>query len=118
MTTPWAPRCICGATLYGATNHGVWTLEWIACEYRTCGACGSTRAYMPPDIIAEKNVRIMHGDQCVEHVSLLDALDQEPAWKDQTIERGEGRILLAKVFESVNGDLGWLVMAPHPEDGP
>lgn len=108
--------CACGASLDVAKREGVWNLGDVACEYRTCINCHSTRAYMPNDARAGRKVQIYEdGRVAWEGTSLLAALEETPA-REAVIQR-EG-IVLARAVEApaeTAPSRFWFVLAPEKE---
>lgn len=112
--------CICGEDLYGARSEGIWTMGDVACEYRTCRQCHSTRAYMSRDVHPRGECVVYADPDTSEawtvagvvhsYPSLLDALDLPPPTpRAQIIRAG---LVLAQAFESPTGRLGWIVSPP------
>lgn len=108
--------CACGESLDGRPGR-VWTMGDIACEYRDCANCGSTRAYMPADIVRGRHIGLYENPETSEVSgewdSLLDALEHAPA-KELAELRRNGR-LLARAFVGP-GVCGWLIATPEKED--
>lgn len=111
--------CVCGATLDGAPSHGVWTMGDLACEYRTCLNCHSTRAFMPSDVKIGRKVRI-YEDRVTSEIawegdSLLDALAEVPARNAEIKRNG---VTLARAVGHPNDAVRsriWFVLPPERE---
>ncbi len=103
--------CVCGESLDGLPGV-TWDVGGIACEYRTCGHCHSTRAYMPRDKLA--GAMVTTGDEADSRgwESFLSALETYPA---PGTELRRGRVVLARAYLAANGDQGWRVCAPQRE---
>jgi hypothetical protein len=111
-------NCVCGAPLNAARCEGVWDMGDVRCEYRTCLACGSSRAWMPSDVVKGRLVvRYEHrdGDHYVEdeYPSLLDALERRPKNCDSELIRNG--VVLAVAYRSPDGEWGWELASPEVE---
>lgn len=110
--------CVCGETLDIAKSEGTWTIDTIACEYRTCLHCKSTRAYAPKDVLPAPCRLASCASELPEHHhlfrSFLDALEKDPPTRTARITRNG--VVLAEAFPSINDVLVWRVMPPQPEE--
>lgn len=110
--------CACGTSIDRAPSAGVWTFDHIACEYRTCMHCGSSRPYMPADELAGRAVcrydDPLSSEVSDEWSSLTEALYAAPPPHDRSVLIRNGSTL-ARAFRAVNGSLGWLVQKPERE---
>jgi len=109
--------CVCGESLDFAKSDGVWTMADVACEYRTCSHCRSTRAYMPADVVRLRRVHL-YNDPNTSEISgewdgLLDALDTAPTVPHAELRRNG--VCIARAFTASNGSYGWRVMPPQKE---
>lgn len=112
--------CACGASMDRAPSAGTWTLDHVACEYRTCAHCGSSRPYMPADELAGRAV-VRYDDPhsseaSDEWSSLTEALYAAPPPHDRSVLIRNG-FTLARAWRAPNGALGWLVQKPEREAG-
>ncbi len=109
--------CICGEPLDGAIVHGVWMMGDVACEYRTCRHCSSTRAWAAVDEVPGRRIGLyLDGDTSEveqEYTSLLDATEEGP-FADGAELRRNG-VLLAKAFRTVDGHTCWRFLPPTRE---
>jgi hypothetical protein len=112
--------CACGESLDAAVSHGIWTLDEVACEYRLCAHCGSSRAYMPRDVLPGRRAVRYDGDE-IHDAEKEDAsfsallFDGAPKTKDATIIRNG--VVLARAFVYPDGfRLGWRVEKPSREE--
>lgn len=110
--------CICGEILDGAASKGVWTVGGIACEYRDCPHCHSTRAYAPADVIRGRRVHMYSNPETSEISgewdSFLEALTDDPPSASSELRRNG--VCLAKAWVDVTGKIvGWRVMPPEKE---
>lgn len=115
---PYACPCVCGADLAAGDSHGIWTVDAIACEYRTCLECRSTRAYMPANHIEGRVVNHYPDEATSEAVdeweNFLDALADPPVHAGATLVRNG--VVLARTYCAVDGTFGWMVQAPRVEE--
>lgn len=110
--------CICGESLDSAPSKGIWTVGGIACEYRDCLHCHSTRAYGPVDVLRGRRVHLYNDPETSEISgewdSFLDSLTDDPPCAASELRRGG--VVLAKAWADVTGKiLGWQVMPPQKE---
>lgn len=112
--------CACGESMDAAPSAGTWTLEHVACAYRTCMHCGSSRPYMPADEVPGRAV-VRYDDPhsseaSDEWGSLTEALYAAPPPHDRSVLIRNG-VTLARAWRGPNGALGWLVQKPERETG-
>lgn len=110
--------CICGESLDTARSEGTWTTGGIACEYRTCLHCHSTRAYAPVDVLRGRRVHWYRNQDSSEPVgeydSFLEAITHDPVCAACELRRNG--VILAKAWVDVLGKIqGWRVMPPEKE---
>lgn len=110
--------CACGASLDRAKSQGIWTLSLIACEYRQCAHCGSSRPWMPADVVPGREIGCYPDPHSSEVEggwdSLLDALQSCPPNERATLIRNG--VTLARAFVSPDDrSLGWHVQKPERE---
>lgn len=115
--------CICGESLDRAPTVGVWTMAGIACEYRNCLHCKSTRAWMPADVVEGRTCVLLAEPEDTSYQailsSLLDALMSVPPTARSIIVR-DG-VVLARAYEAPtpgaphNRSLAWKVCEPLRE---
>lgn len=113
----FACPCICGADLARGISNGTWTLGGVACPYRTCEQCKSTRAFMPAIEVAGRLVALYAftetSEVSGEWTSLLDALEHAPITDNaQLIRNG---VTLATTVVDVQGRRWWKISEPLHE---
>ena len=110
--------CICGKVdLAGreARSDGIWTIGNVACEYRTCSGCKSTRAFMYPNRIDGEMVissSLLGGREC-EFTSILDAVEYDPP--HAFVELTRSGIVVARSVSTATGECIWRLLAPTTE---
>lgn len=111
--------CPCGADLVNGDSRGYWTISNVTCEYRTCQACLSTRAFMYPYEIEGKTVHVFHDPLAKEsamsdhpgYESILDALMDGPI-SDVCELRRDG-VVVARAFVGIDGVVSWMILPPE-----
>ncbi len=96
--------CACGADLADAPRGPVWTFDTFRAEYRHCGACGSSRAFIPDvagPVVVCGVLRV---------ATFHEALEHAPATLTATIQRGA--VVLATAEQLDGGALVWNVAPP------
>ena len=109
--------CICGESLDDAKSEGIWTLADVACEYRTCNHCHSTRAYAPADHVYGRRVHCYANPETSEisgeWESFLDAIQFAPPSSRAELRRNG--VVLAHVYRGIDDVHGWRICKPEKE---
>lgn len=124
--------CVCGDALDHAKVEGKWDLGGVVAEYRTCLQCGSTRAFMPPDVIEGEPVELWEdgrrqGEPVFQNgvvigrtkrmprwAGILDATEESPVLPTMTLVRA-GKVV-ATVVEGP-GTMAWFILPPSKNHG-
>lgn len=111
-------HCGCGDALDGARSEGVWTMGDVACEYRTCLHCRSTKAWMPAPVVRGRKVHLYEDPESSEISGewddLHEALEYSPSRDTaQLIRNG---VILADAIPSPLGGMRWKIRPPERED--
>lgn len=111
-------HCVCGESLDDGRPEGVWTMADVACEYRTCMQCKSTRAWMPQPVVRGRKV-VQYPDPESSAVAgewddLHDALAEPPHGPRATLVRNG--VTLATTYQGVDNVHGWRVQSPEREE--
>ncbi len=107
--------CVCGESLDGLPGK-TWDRGGVTCEYRTCGHCLSTRAYMPRNEVSGSVVT--KGNFLTEEppegawAQLTDALETHPG---PGAELRRGRVVLARSYQAASGERAWHICTPTRE---
>lgn len=111
-------HCGCGDALDTAHVEGIWTMGDVACEYRTCLHCRSTKAWMPRPVVAGRKVHLYEDPESSEIIrewdDLHEALEYSPSRETaQLIRNG---VVLADAVSSPLGGMRWKIRPPERED--
>lgn len=111
-------HCGCGEALDNARVEGVWTMGDVACEYRTCLHCRSTKAWMPVPVVRGRKVHLYEDPESSEISGEWDDLHDALEWIPQgdTAQLIRNGVVLADAMRTAAGDVRWKVRPPERED--
>lgn len=107
-------ECPCGADLALGKSEGIWTMAEVACEYRTCVGCQSTRAFAPVDVLEGRLVQRYPSKDTSESDgewdSFLESIEEGPTSPECELRRNG--VVLARTYLGIDNVYGWKVEAP------